>query len=160
MRLPYRKESEGGMAWPRLRDRMDRLFQSVFDPFTSSAGWAPDVDVRENDREIEVRAEIPGMEPSEFQISVKNDTLTIAGEKREERRDEQGGIAFSEIRYGAFQRDVPLPDGADPDRVDAAYDKGVLKIKIGKKAGVAPRRVPVKAAPQRTDGEEDAPSGT
>ena len=159
---PIKKRQEpggpSGMAWPRLRDRMDRLFQSVIaDPWREFAypegegGWTPDVDVKETDRSIEVVAEIPGMDASEIQISAQGDLLTIAGEKREERREEKEDHYFSEIRYGAFQRVVQLPESADPEKISADYDKGVLRISVAKKAGAAPKRIEVKRA---GDGEK------
>ncbi|HEX7897152.1 MAG TPA: Hsp20/alpha crystallin family protein [Planctomycetota bacterium] len=139
------------MAWPRLRDRMDRLFQTVFaDPWREFAypgtepGWTPDVDVKETDRAIEVRAEIPGMDPAEIQINARGDLLTISGEKREERKEEKEDYYFSEIRYGAFQRAVQLPESADTERISADYDQGVLRITVPKKEGAAPRRIAVK----------------
>jgi HSP20 family protein len=151
---PYTKRPDPPAAWPRLRDRMDRLFQSVFaEPWRefaypeSAGGWMPEVDVRETDRTIEVRAEIPGMDPSEIQISARGDTLTISGEKREERKEEKENVFVSEIRYGAFQRVVELPESADPDRIVADYDKGVLRITVSKKEGAAAKRIAVKAGP-------------
>ena len=159
---PYTKRPDPPAAWPRLRDRMDRLFQSVFaEPWRefaypeSAGGWMPDLDVTETDRTIEVRAEIPGMDPSEIQISARGDTLTISGEKREERREEKENAFVSEIRYGAFQRVVELPESADPDKIVADYDKGVLRITVSKKEGAAPKRISVKAAP----GDEKNPRG-
>lgn len=151
--LRKRQESgaEGGMAWPRLRDRMDRLFQNVFaDPwrefaYPESAGlWMPDVDVKETDKSIEVLAELPGMDPSDIQISARDNSLTISGEKREERREEKEDYFFSEIHYGAFHRVVELPETADPNQISADYDKGVLRITVVKKAGAAPKRIEVK----------------
>jgi len=159
-----------GMGWPRLRDRVDRLFQNVIaDPWREFTGggmasvWMPDVDVRDGDKEIEVRAELPGMDPAEIRIDVRGTTLTISGEKREERREEQKDLWTSEIFYGSFQRSIELPDTADPEQVDAEYDRGVLRVRVGKKAGATPRRVPVKnvsrgAGPVVGGGPERPPS--
>jgi HSP20 family protein len=152
-RPPLSQEPASGMAWPRLRDRMDRLFQSVFaDPWRefaypgTEAGWTPDVDVKETDKAIEIVAEIPGMDPAQIQINAQGDLLTISGEKREEVKEEKGDYTFSEIHYGAFQRAIQLPESADADRISADYDKGMLRISIPKKEGAAPRRIEVKAA--------------
>jgi HSP20 family protein len=146
------KRPNENMGWPRLRERVDRLFQNVIaDPwreFTGTGGmapmWAPDVDVRDSEKQIEVRAELPGMDPADIQITVRETALTIAGEKREERREEKDERWSSEIFYGSFQRVIELPEAADPDQVDAEYDRGVLRVRIGKKAGSTPRRVAVK----------------
>jgi HSP20 family protein len=138
---------------------MDRLFQNFLaEPFgfgESATGWGPDVEIRETDREVEVRAEIPGMDPADIQLSVQGTTLTISGEKREEREEEKRDLYVSEIRYGSFQRSVELPEGADPDRVTADYDKGVLRVKIAKNEAAAPKRIAVKGTSrgEKTDGE-------
>lgn len=141
--------AEGGLGWPRLRDRMDRLFQSVFaEPFGLREGaWAPDVDVREGEGDIEVVAELPGMDPGEIQLSAQGRTLTISGEKREEREEERRDYYFREIHRGSFQRVVELPEDADPERIEAEYARGVLRVRIAKKEGAAPKRIAVKGAP-------------
>jgi len=155
MRLtPWRKRQELspeiGVSWPRLRDRMDRLFESVFgEPWRdfgseTTGGWIPDIDVKEREKSIEVRAEVPGMDPKDIEISVQGDVLTISGEKKVEKEEKQENYYCSECRYGAFHRTVDLPEGADPDKVTAEYDKGVLQIRIAKKEGVVPKRVTVK----------------
>jgi len=163
MKTPNRPNE--GMGWPRLRDRVDRLFQNVIaDPwreFTGSglgAAWSPDVDVRDGDKEIEVRVELPGMDPADIQITVRENTLTLSGEKREERRDERDERWTSEIFYGSFQRVIGLPDTADPDKVEAEYDRGVLRVRVGKKAGTTPRRVTVKSASPKPAAESPRPS--
>lgn len=163
MKSPLRRRPDpsesGGLAWPRLRDRMDRLFQNFLaEPFgfgETAIGWGPDVEIRETDREVEVRAEIPGMDPADIQLSVQGNTLTISGEKREEREEENRDLYVSEIRYGSFQRSVELPEGVDPDRVTADYDKGVLRVKIAKNEAAAPKRIAVKGTSrgEKTDGE-------
>jgi HSP20 family protein len=159
MKLPsWKSRPESGMSFPRLRDRWERLFENLLsDPFRDlgfgNAGlWAPDIDVKDRENEIEVRAELPGMEPNDIQLNVQGNVLSISGEKREERDDKGGDYTFTEISYGSFQRAVALPEGADPDKVDAQYDKGVLRIRIQKKAGSAPKRIAVKP------GEAKAPA--
>jgi HSP20 family protein len=166
---PLRKRAESGesgVAWPRLRDRMDRLFQNVFaEPWRefaypeSAGGWMPDVDVKETDGAIEVVAELPGMDPAEIQISAQGNTITISGEKREERREEKEDFYFSEIHYGSFQRVVELPESADPERISADYDKGVLRITCAKKAGAAPKRIAVKGASHGDGGGQKKEGG-
>lgn len=152
MKLPswgMRPERSAGL--PRLRDRMERLFEHLLsDPFRELGGgaglWAPDVEVKNREHEVEVRAELPGLEPGDIQISVQGNLLSLSGEKKEEREEKSGDTAFSEITYGAFQRIVELPEGVDPEQVDAQYDKGVLRIRIPKKAESKPRRIAVKPA--------------
>ena len=156
----WRKRSElpGEASWPaRFRNEVDRLFSRFLgDPGwgESAGGWAPDVDVEERDREISVRAEIPGLDPKDIHISVTGSLLTISGEKRETQEQRTGGQVLSEIRYGSFYRTVPLPETANPDDVEANYDQGVLSVRIGTKEGAAARRVEVRS--KGGDGKPEA----
>ena len=135
---------------PRLRDRMEQLFENLLaDPFREPglAGptlWSPDIDVREREHDVEVRVELPGLDPADIQINVQGNYLTISGEKKEEREEPAGDYAYREITYGAFQRIVELPEGADPEKAEAQHDKGVLRILIQKKADSKPKRITVK----------------
>ena len=152
--VPWRKRSElsseAAGTWPsRFRNEMDRLFGRFFGDAwwgesAAYGGWAPDVDVTERDREIMVRAEVPGLEAQDIQISVTGNVLTISGEKKEEKEERKEDYQVSEIRYGAFHRTIPLPESANPEDITADYDKGVLSVRIGKKEGTASRRIEVK----------------
>lgn len=144
-------------ARPGLKNRMDRFFETFFgEPWKESGlpatagGWMPDVDVKERGDSIEVRAEIPGMDPKDIEINVRGTALTISGEKKQEREEKKEGLYYSEISYGTFFRAVELPEMADPDRVSARYDQGVLTIIVGKKEGAAPKRVEVTSAETKT----------
>src|SRR5262245_65345632 len=119
---------------------MDRLFEGFFhDPWRAIAGplaragsWAPDVDIIDGDREITVRAEIPGIEAKDLDVTVSGEVLTISGQKKEEREEEGKAYFRSERRYGAFRRSLTLPAGIDAQNVSAEYDKGVLTVRIPK----------------------------
>lgn len=156
--IPWKnKEREGGeeMASPVsvLRTEVDRLMDSFFrDPFgtldwRSSArrGWTPAMDISEDDEEVTVRAELPGIEPADLEVTVSGGQLVLAGEKKES--SEQSGKNFfhMETRYGSFRRSVPLPDGVDPDRVDAEFSNGVLTIRLKKSPSSPPKRIEVKS---------------
>jgi HSP20 family protein len=139
----------------RFRNEVDRLFSRFFgDPWSGESaatygGWAPDVDMSERDREISIRAEIPGLDPHDIRISVTGNLLTISGEKKEVKEERKADYQVSEIRYGAFYRTIPLPESANADDVKAEYDQGVLSVRIGKKEGASARRIEVK--PGRPD---------
>jgi len=139
---------EPGHTLTRFRDAMDRLFENFFggEPGRPSGGgaWSPDVDVSETEREIVVRAELPGLDPSNVEVTVQGDALVLSGEKKEEREETSGPYRVSERRYGSFSRSVALPASADPEKIEADYDHGLLTVRIGKKEGAKPRRIDVR----------------
>jgi HSP20 family protein len=143
--------------WRSFKTEMDRLF----DRFTGTFGLAPfqafrsepifsmptpAVDITEDDGTIRLTAELPGMTEKDIQVSLSGNTLTIKGEKRQEREEKEKGYHLSERSYGAFQRSFLLPEGADCDKVDAAFGNGVLTVTVQKSAQAAPKKIEVKAA--------------
>jgi HSP20 family protein len=80
--------------------------------------------------ELIVRADLPGVNPEDVTVDVSEDGLTIAGERREERREERNGVYRMERSYGSFYRVVPLPDGAMTDQANATFKDGVLEIRM------------------------------
>lgn len=116
-------------------------------------GWSelvPAMDVVDKGKEIQVRAELPGMDEKDIDVTLSDSTLTISGEKKQEREqgDEDSGYYLAERRYGAFRRTLPLPDGIDRDQVSAAFRKGVLTIHLPRtpEARESTRKVEVKGA--------------
>lgn len=130
----------------RAIDRAFRAFER--DPWTAMADvpqWPP-IDVSEGDTTIDIRFDLPGMEAKDVDVEVSGGRLTIRGSRQEERRDTGGGGSYRQERYvGSFSRTVTLPPYADADRVEAKFDKGVLRLTIPKIPGQGPKRVPVKA---------------
>lgn len=108
----------------------------------------PRVDVRETADSIIVEAEVPGMKPEEISLSIADDVLTISGETRSEETREQEQMRWSERRYGRFARSVRLPPGIDRDKVDAAYDNGLLRITVPKTEAAtdASRKIEIRKA--------------
>lgn len=133
-----------------LRRQVDRLFEdfdrgwhlpfsrSSFDiePFwrreLSFAGM-PAVDIIEKDDAFEITAELPGMDEKNIQIKLSNGTLTIKGEKTDEREEKKKDYHLSERHYGSFQRTFGVPDGVDPEKIEAHFSKGVLTLTLPKK---------------------------
>ena len=126
-----------------MRAEMDRVFENF-----RGRGWptmpslltpsgedlvVPDMDIRENDKEIVIEAELPGMEQKDIDVSLKNGMLTIKGEKRSEEEKEEDDYHLTERRYGSFQRGFRVPETVDPDQVEASLEKGVLHVKMAKK---------------------------
>jgi HSP20 family protein len=94
----------------------------------------PAIDVTENDKEFRITAELPGMEAQNVDVSLSGDTLTIKGEKRQEKEEKEENYYLCERSFGSFQRSFSLPDGVDRDKISSALTKGVLTVTLPKTA--------------------------
>jgi len=92
------------------------------------------MDVSENDKEVKVEIELPGMEENDVQVSLSHNTLTISGEKKSEKEDKSRNYHRIERSYGSFSRSIPLPEGIDQDKIEAMFKKGVLHVVLPKTA--------------------------
>jgi HSP20 family protein len=136
-----------------FRSEMDRLFDSFFGDSHSlndymgggRTQWGPPLDVEETDKEIHVRAEIPGVKPEEFDIAISNNALVISGEKKESEEKREKGYVYQERRYGSFHREVLLPTAVDAKDVQAEYKDGVLSVILKKSQEGLPKKIQVKA---------------
>ena len=125
-----------------FRREVDRMFDDFFSGFGNralapSGGWpgvTPTIDVTENDKEVMVTAEMPGLSDKDFEVTVSGDLLTLRGEKRSEHEERNGNAHYVERRFGSFSRSVRLPFEVKDEDVDAKYDKGVLTIRVPKPA--------------------------
>jgi len=155
--IPWRnKQPEGRSSETSplmaLRSEMDRLFDSFFrEPFQSldwtswgTENWSPAIDVAESDKELTVRAELPGIDPKDLDVTLSGNQLVLSGEKREETERKEKNFFLSETRYGSFRRTVTLPEGIDAEHVDAQYANGVLTLRLPKTAPAEVRRIEVK----------------
>jgi len=129
---PYRRGS--GLA--RLQDEMDDLFGRFFGHHALAApdrgAYWPPLEVAEGQESITVKAELPGMQADDINISVQGNTLSITGEKKEQAEEQREGYYRSERRYGSFRRDMVLPGDVDADKVTAAYRDGILTVSLPK----------------------------
>lgn len=133
-----------------LQREIDRVFDDFGRGWPWTAGGARDLkmNVAETDKEIEVTADVPGMEPKDIKVELREGILTIKGEKQAEKDDKGKDYHLVERSYGSFERSVMLPADVDADKVAASFDKGVLTVKLPKKPGTAEntRKIEVKAA--------------
>lgn len=130
----------------RFRGRDGGQLETVEDRATAerNIGWSLlAAEVFDGDKEVTVRLEAPGMEADDFDVQVVNDTLIVRGDKRVEREHTEGQYHVRERAYGSFERIVPLPAYVEEADAKATYKKGVLQIRIPKKAGHQNRRVHV-----------------
>lgn len=132
----------------QLRWGMDRLFEGFLDEFGTRTGlFAPGVpvDLVETDEEIQIHAEVPGIEPERMDVRLTGDVLTISGEKSEERSEQEKGRWYSERHFGAFQRSIHLPCPVDAEHVDATFKNGVLTVTLRKTESAKSRHIPVRS---------------
>jgi len=113
---------------------------------TFEEGWLPAVDIKEEDDKFLVRADIPGVDPKDIDVSMENGVLSIRGKRESEFKDEKNGYRRIERVYGEFNRQFTLPESADPEKVVAKCEKGVLEITIGKTEARKPKRISVKTS--------------
>jgi HSP20 family protein len=127
---------------------LERLFESFFDDGWSVSPGAlavvPALDMVEGEKEITVRAEIPGLDPQDIDIQVSGDVLSIAGEKKQQVQESRESWYHAERRFGQFRRVVRLPAAVDADKVSADYDNGVLVVHLPLSAESRPRRIEVR----------------
>jgi HSP20 family protein len=109
-------------------------------------GWAPAVDLIDHKDELVLRADLPGLEEKDIEVTVQDGSLVIRGERKEEKEEKKEDYYCSERTYGMFARTLPLPTGVDADRVKATFKNGVLEVHLPKAAEAKGRRIEVKAA--------------
>jgi len=131
-----------------LQGRMGRLFEEALGRPTErdlgAQGWAPAVNIYEDENQIEVTAELPGLEEKDINVNIENNVLTIKGEKKIEREEKKGSYHLVETSYGSFSRSFTLPGTVDQEKIEANYQNGVLKIGLPKKEETKPKSISVK----------------
>jgi HSP20 family protein len=135
------------MTMPTLQNRINRLFDDMLPAADEEMGlfnWQPLVDTFEKDHAIEVRAELPGIKKDDISIDVRNNVLTLSGERSYDEDVNEGDFYRRERMYGKFQRAIPLPDNVDTDNIDAQYDEGVLKVTVPKTEESQTKKIEVK----------------
>ncbi|MFZ5829588.1 MAG: Hsp20/alpha crystallin family protein [Planctomycetota bacterium] len=155
--IPWRNKGRTvpaeGSPLTALRGEMDRLFDSFFREPLGTLDWpggpegafAPPIEVAESDREVMVRAELPGIDPKDLDVTISGNMLVLSGEKKEATERKEKDYHLSEIRFGSFRRSVRLPEGIDPNQVQAQHANGVLTLTIQKSQVAAPKKIEIKA---------------
>ncbi|WP_323131118.1 Hsp20/alpha crystallin family protein [Sinorhizobium medicae] len=153
-KLPIKSEEKGverraesWLPFESLRSEIDRLFDDFAPslwhrplasalmrrvPRLSELDVAPAVDLAETENTYEITCELPGMEEKDIEVAISNGTLTIRGEKQEEKKENKKEYVLSERRYGSFQRTFRMPDGVDTEKIAAKFSKSVLSITLPK----------------------------
>src|SRR6202034_3980436 len=130
-----------------LQDRLNRLFRESHregqDESLTTSSFAPAVDVYEDEHNLTLKIEVPGIDEKDIDVRIENNTLTVHGERKFEKEEKEENFRRVERQYGSFTRTFTVPNTVDQESVRADYDKGVLKITLAKKAEAKPKQIKV-----------------
>ncbi|MFQ3592962.1 MAG: Hsp20/alpha crystallin family protein [Gemmataceae bacterium] len=148
--IPWRR-SGGGLMEPfqQFQREMDQLMQRFFGDTESSSNslavWAPRVDVEEDDKQFVIKADLPGVDVKDVEVSIVDNVLVLRGHKKEEREEKNKNYHRLERFEGQFHREIALPRGIDAEHIQAKSHQGVLTVTIPKKPEVQPKKITVQA---------------
>jgi len=151
-------------SWESLREfsamqdrmnRMNRLVRESYGPeipeeALTTTTLAPPVDIYEDEHDIILKIEVPGIDDKDIDVSIQNNTLTVRGERKIEKEEKEENFRRVERQYGSFTRSFTLPSSVDPGQVSARCDKGVLNINLAKKAEAKPTQIKVNVGGEKT----------
>lgn len=140
-----------------MQDRVNRM-QRFFREYSpegpeealTTTGFTPPVDIYEDEHNITLKIEVPGINDSDIDVRIENNTLTVHGERKVEQDEKEENFRRIERQYGSFTRSFTLPNSVDPGQVSAHYDKGVLKLNLTKKAEAKPKQIKVSVGSEKT----------
>jgi HSP20 family protein len=146
-----RDRSVSASPFVSLQREIDRLFDDFTRGFPTLADTGPgklmpNIDVTETDKEIEITAELPGLEEKDVQINLSDNLLTIRGEKKAEKEQKDKNYRIVERSFGSFERTLELPEGINADAIKANISKGILKVTVPKPAPAQSKKIEVKSA--------------
>lgn len=162
-RTDITKPSNGAVTRPSdifsaMREEMDRMFErfeqgwprlpSLFSRGMGRPVMLPEVDVHEDEKQFIIEVDLPGVDEKDVTVTMANGMMTIKGEKKSEREEKEENYYLAERSYGKFERSLSLPETIDEDKIEAKFDKGVLKITAPKKpeAIKAEKKIEIKKA--------------
>jgi HSP20 family protein len=141
-----------------LQNQMNRLFQDYQPTRTGQSGeefmttgtFVPPVDIFEDEHNITLKLEVPGIDQNDIDVRVENSTLTVRGERKFEKDVKEENFHRIERSYGSFSRSFTLPNSVNPEQVNAEYTNGVLTIALAKRAEAKPKQIKVNIGGQKT----------
>src|SRR5262245_46172282 len=140
------------MKWDPFRElnmfpgRFARFLDKDWDKAMSTKEWNQSVDIFENENNIVVKVEVPGMNAKDFDVRIENNVLMVKGERKFEKETKEENYHRVEREYGSFSRSFELPTRVTEDKVTAEYKDGILKIVLPKKEEVKPKSIKIEAA--------------
>lgn len=144
---PYRR---GVNLFDSFRNEMEDLLEKFFAGQGGNGNgqalktWAPQVDVEETDKEILVKADLPGVDPKDIEIQIADNVLTLSGSKEEKKEEKEKNYHRTERFFGKFYRSIPLPAGADTEKVSASCANGTVIVTIPKRMEAQPKKIEIK----------------
>jgi HSP20 family protein len=131
---------------------LHRLVNTLFEEGVASQRWVPPMDLVEADDHFLLKADLPGLSESDVSIEVRDNALTISGERKAEHEKRERGWHRIERSFGRFSRSLTLPDGVDPGSISAEFDRGVLQVTIPKPEQRKPRKIEIGGADTKAMG--------
>jgi len=137
-----------------MQDRINRFVRESYSPegpeeALTTSHFAPPVDIYEDEHNITLKMEVPGIDEKDIDVRIENTTLTVHGERKIEKEEKEENFRRVERQYGSFTRSFTLPSAVDTGQVSANYDKGVLKISLAKKAEAKPKQIKVNVGSEK-----------
>ena len=137
-----------------LQDRLNRLFRESYGPegreeSLTTSTFAPPVDVYEDEHNVSLKIEVPGIDEKDIDVRIENNVLTVHGERKFEKEEKEENFRRVERQYGSFTRTFTLPSTVDAEKVSANYDKGILRIELPKKAEAKPKQIKVNVSSEK-----------
>ncbi len=131
--------------WSALRE-LESQFGRLFGEMTGASDWMldPPVDITETPEAYILEADLPGVEKTNLEVTCVDNVVTLKGERRNVKKEEDGGCFRAERRYGRFERSFEIPGGFENDRVEAAFTDGVLRVTLPKREETKPKQISVK----------------
>jgi HSP20 family protein len=128
-----------------IEDQFDRVMGRAFSRDT----WMPALDVKETSERFEVTVDLPGLDPKDVNVTFEDGMLTLSGKRQFQEEDKGETWHRIERGFGTFARSIRLPQTADPERIEASFEKGVLKVSVPKSEQAKPRTIEVRASEER-----------
>jgi HSP20 family protein len=146
-----------------LQDRMNRLFRDSYgerEEALTTSTFAPPVDVYEDEHNVTLKIEVPGIDEKDIDVRVENNNLTVHGERKFEKEEKEENFRRVERQYGSFTRSFTLPNIVSTENIQANYEKGILKIQLAKKAEAKPKQIKVNVSSGKSlEGKEAKSTG-
>ena len=137
-----------------MQNRLNRFVRESYSPegpeeALTTTNFAPPVDIYEDEHNITLKMEVPGIDEKDIDVRIENTTLTVHGERKFEKEEKEENFRRVERQYGSFTRSFTLPSSVDQGQVSAHYDKGVLRVSLAKKAEAKPKQIKVNVGSEK-----------
>ncbi|WP_461833616.1 Hsp20/alpha crystallin family protein [Desulfothermus sp.] len=143
--LPALRKDSDVTKSESIFDLVESLWRDPFNFSLFREVTYPAINISENEKEIKVKAELPGLEPKDVELTIQNNTLILKGEKKLEEEEKKDNFHRIECSYGSFYRSIPLPTEIDESKVSAKFKNGILEIRLPKKEEARGKKIPIES---------------